>query len=177
MNDSFLHLLITLQMDKCFGLHLMAMERDSPGTPALQGDTELSGFNPPHGSLSRESFAESCPKQDWEAVKGAPQQPSSALAPPSRCRWVMYGAGKEINANTWQSKWLSQKRKHKAAADAGAQHGAAPLWDGHCSAHSSVQLSAAVQGLTNVSWLARAVCQAGLNTSSLHSWVSNVWIT
>lgn len=63
----------------------------------------------------------------------------------------MYGAGKEINANTWQSKWLLQKRKHQAAADAGVQHGAAPSWDGHCSAHSSVQPSAAVWGLTNVS--------------------------
>lgn len=71
----------------------------------------------------------------------------------------MYGAGKAINANTWQSKWLSQKRKHWAAADVGMQHGAGPSWDGHRSARSSAQALAAAPGLRKVSCLAKAACQ------------------
>lgn len=55
------------------------------------------------------------------------------------------------NANTWQSKWLSQKRKHWARAAVGVQHGVSPVCDGQRSVRSFVRLSAMARGLKNTS--------------------------
>lgn len=63
----------------------------------------------------------------------------------------MYGAGKEINANTWQSKWLAQESKHWAGAAVGVQHAVSPVWDGHLSAHSFVQPPAMARAVMNIS--------------------------
>lgn len=106
---------------------------ESPCIPALQRNTaqltqaqQVNSCSLENRSSPWDCLPESCPKQGWWVRKAAPGQPSSALAPPSCCGWVMYRAGKEINANTWQSKWLSQKRKHWAGAAVGVQRGAGP---------------------------------------------------
>lgn len=153
---------VTLQREEHLGLLYQGMGRLCPAKwhwAQLPRAQRLNSYSLANSSSPRDCPPASCPEQGWGVGKGAPGQLSSALALPSCCGWVMYRAGKEKNANTWQSKWLSQKRKHWARAAVGVQHGVSPVCDGQRSARSFVRLFATARGLTNASWLAKAACQ------------------
>lgn len=164
---------ITLQRERSISAScIKAWEDDSPHILAQQSNAEPSYHM--HGELISAAWwtAPHCESAFQKAVlKGAPEQPISALAPLSCCGWVTYGAGKEINANTWQTKWLSQKRKHRAGAAVGVQQRLGPMQDGHLLVCCFAQRLPWHRKLQTFPDLLKLFAKVRLNTSISHSWV------